>query len=548
MGAGYSRVFSLSENLYAQGSPIVIKAGALLKENESGSLVAQLKLYNLSSKTVKFVRVEITLLDSVGRLLDSPVLFDYLDVSAARGEDFGSQTPINIASNTARSYTVKVVEVGFIDNTVWCDNQNKWEQLPPQKLLTSVYSNDEAIMGYKELFGQRAEMVFCEHKDLWFCTCGAINRNDELTCCKCSASRTALQNADAQTLANEGKYANACRMAESNDTNELQNAIQVFEKIKDYKDSAQKLIGCKVKVNTIQSEAELKQNKRKKSIKFAALVASGAILLALFAYFIVYPFVSYQTGNYAVYIKMYKVEEFEIPKGVTTVNHAAFENCYTLTSVTIPDSVTIIGDSAFYTCSNLTSVTIPDSVTTIGDSAFYNCSNLTSVTIPDSVITIGDWAFSSCDNLTSVTISNSITRIESSTFWGCAFESIEIPNSVTFIGDYAFCYCDNLTSVTIPDSVTTIGDKAFSDCTNLTSVTIGDSVTTIGSSAFYGCSNLTSVTIPDSVTTISYSAFSRCSNLTDVYYTGSKDEWNALGISTYDINYATIHYNYVSQK
>ena len=502
MSAGYSRIFSLPENLYAQGSPIVIKAGALLKNNQSGSLVGQLKLHNLSSKTVKFVKVELTLLDSVGRLLDSPILFDYLDVSAAIGEDFGSQTPISITNTAVRGYTGKVIEVGFVDNTVWCDNQNKWEQLPPQKLLTSVYSNYETIMGYKELFGQRAEMMFCEHKDLWFCTCGAINRNSESTCCKCGASRTALQNVDAQTLANEGKYANACRMAESNDTNELQNAIQEFEKIKDYKDSAKKLTGCKVKINTIQSEAELKQKKRKKIIKFAALVASGVILLALLAYFIVYPFVSYQTGNYAVYIKMYKVEEFEIPDGVTTINDWMFYNCNSLTSVTIPDTVTSIGGWAFYCCSNLTSVTIPDSVTTVGDSAFQNCSNLTSITIPDSVTTIGRGAFLWCSNLASITIPNSITRIESSTFWGCAFASIEIPDSVTFIGDYAFCYCENLTSVTIPDSVTTIGNRAFNSCPNLM----------------------------------------------EVYYTGGEDEWNALGISAYDISHAIIHYNYVPEE
>jgi len=36
MNERYTRVFSLPENLYATGSPVVIAAGALLKDNQTG--------------------------------------------------------------------------------------------------------------------------------------------------------------------------------------------------------------------------------------------------------------------------------------------------------------------------------------------------------------------------------------------------------------------------------------------------------------------------------------------------------------------------------
>ena len=36
MSERYSKVFALSENLYATGSPIIIEAGALQKDNQTG--------------------------------------------------------------------------------------------------------------------------------------------------------------------------------------------------------------------------------------------------------------------------------------------------------------------------------------------------------------------------------------------------------------------------------------------------------------------------------------------------------------------------------
>ena len=35
MSERYSKVFSLPENLYAEGAPVVIAAGALLKDNQT---------------------------------------------------------------------------------------------------------------------------------------------------------------------------------------------------------------------------------------------------------------------------------------------------------------------------------------------------------------------------------------------------------------------------------------------------------------------------------------------------------------------------------
>ena len=262
---------------------------------------------------------------------------------------------------------------------------------------------------------------------------------------------------------------------------------------------------------------------------------------------------------------------------VKTIYRAAFQNNGNITNVVIPNTVTNIGDYAFSCCTNLNSVVIPNGVTSIGNSAFSYCSKLSSVVIPDSVISIGGAAFLGChsslyteyeygkyvksgDNLYAVLIEltnrnmstyeihKNTKIIAGSVFRDCnRLTSITIPNDVIGIGDYAFSDCTNLSSVVIPDSVTSIGYSAFSYCHNLSSVIIPDSVTSISPAAFFGCSSLTSITIPDSVTSIDSSAFLDCSKLTDVYYTGTQEEWNALGVERYAINYATVHYNYVPQ-
>ena len=77
-------------------------------------------------------------------------------------------------------------------------------------------------------------------------------------------------------------------------------------------------------------------------------------------------------------------------------------------------------------------------------------------------------------------------------------------------------------------------------------VEIESGVTSIGKHAFYDCSALTSVTIPDSVTCIGEYAFCYCVTLTDVYYTGTKEQWNAIlfGSANYALNNANIHFSY----
>ena len=64
----------------------------------------------------------------------------------------------------------------------------------------------------------------------------------------------------------------------------------------------------------------------------------------------------------------------------------------TLSEYIFPSDITVVGDFAFAR-TRLQNVNIPSGVTSIGKGAFYHCDNLTEVNIPSSVSSIGEKAF-----------------------------------------------------------------------------------------------------------------------------------------------------------
>ena len=224
MSERYSKIFSLSPNLYTIGSPIVVKAGALLKDNENNLLIAQLKLQNISDKAIKLVKVEIHCNDSIGRPIDEAIAYEYLDLHIMRGTNFGTQNPIKITNSATRSYDVKVREVAFADNSIWSNTDGVWESISEQKEIRSFISNQDALVEYKSVFGANAKYMAKRDFDLWFCTCGAINHNDEKQCHKCNAAIADLESLDLNSLQREGIYSAAQALFRENTTASIRQA------------------------------------------------------------------------------------------------------------------------------------------------------------------------------------------------------------------------------------------------------------------------------------------------------------------------------------
>ena len=97
---------------------------------------------------------------------------------------------------------------------------------------------------------------------------------------------------------------------------------------------------------------------------------------------------------------------------VTSIGYGAFYDCRALTSLSLPPSIKQIEDWAFEYCVKLENINIPDGISIISGGVFSNCSSLVSLMLPQSVKTIGSWAFSNCENLELINIPNGVTAIK----------------------------------------------------------------------------------------------------------------------------------------
>lgn len=195
MSERYTKLFSQEKPLYAEGSPVIIMAGALLLDNVGGNVLAQLKFKNISPKTVKALTVSVTAKDTVGRIIGNPTVHQYLDLNAERDAEFGQKTAISLPSENTRECEVRVLEAAFADNSVWTAPEGlSWEPVPEQ---TPLFSNDaELLKQYRMEINPAAKSELLTAKDLWLCSCGAVNRAGENACHRCETALSAMKNAD----------------------------------------------------------------------------------------------------------------------------------------------------------------------------------------------------------------------------------------------------------------------------------------------------------------------------------------------------------------
>lgn len=199
MSERYSKLFTLPENLYATGSPVVIAAGALLKDNQTGKVLAQLKLRNIGKKTIKAATVCVEPLDTVGQPLGEPVTYQYLDLHADRDADFGQKAPVALPDSATRSFDVSVVQVIFTDNVIWNADSEEWKPLNRPQPLDAL-GDSELAKQFRIEYGGGCENLLLEQKDLWYCVCGGVNRQEEGNCHKCGKALSELQAIDMDNL------------------------------------------------------------------------------------------------------------------------------------------------------------------------------------------------------------------------------------------------------------------------------------------------------------------------------------------------------------
>ena len=67
MAERFQKLFSLPPLLYTEGAPVLLAAGALQKDSQTGKVIGQLKFRSISPKQIRGLKAELQPLDMGGR-------------------------------------------------------------------------------------------------------------------------------------------------------------------------------------------------------------------------------------------------------------------------------------------------------------------------------------------------------------------------------------------------------------------------------------------------------------------------------------------------
>ena len=178
MAERYTRLYTLPENLYTEGAPLVIAAGALLKDNQTGKGLAQLKYRSICSRPIRAIKVLITGYD-MAKTEVCREEHQYLDLEIGRDEYWGSKEAVYLPDRSVRSYSAAVLAVYYADGGSYISDSQRWEPLQEQAGLDTKLWDKELAKQYRIDTTPKSVFVPMRQKDLWLCACGEINRDSE---------------------------------------------------------------------------------------------------------------------------------------------------------------------------------------------------------------------------------------------------------------------------------------------------------------------------------------------------------------------------------
>ena len=220
----YERINACNRSIYMHASRVIVCAQAILKDNKTGGLIAQVKYQNISSNLISALFVDVFCYDVTGKLVEEIVDFQYLDLCVKRDEFFGSQIPIKLSNLTTRKIEINVKQVIYQNTEKWMCEGEDTIAIPNLEVLSS----DVEIMNQAKIeFGSKAKYQYQDVDDLWLCTCGAVNHDSETRCHLCNVLKIKLEQTPVATIEAKMKE----RIAELNAAKRLAEEKQRAEEL-----------------------------------------------------------------------------------------------------------------------------------------------------------------------------------------------------------------------------------------------------------------------------------------------------------------------------
>lgn len=254
MANRFERLFQLPEKQYAEGSPVILAAGALSKDTETGSIIAQLKFQSVSEKRIQAAKVSLTAYDISKAEVQGVTDYQYLELNVGNGQEFGSNKAIVMPISVTRSFAVASILVVFNDGSIW-ESTGNFSVLPAVKSLSFTLGSAEMEKQYRIATNDSATYAPFESQDLWQCSCGTWNKGTACTHCHLLKSKV-FSALDVATLAEQMNI----RLVKEQEQREAEAARQA----------------------QLQAEAEVQRKKNKKRLTIAAIIVLiAAILLSV---------------------------------------------------------------------------------------------------------------------------------------------------------------------------------------------------------------------------------------------------------------------------
>ena len=186
MSNRFERLFQLPANQYIEGSPVLLVAGVLSKDTETGSIITQLKFQSVSEKCIRAIKISLYAYDVSKTEIQGVNDYQYLELDITNGQEFGSNKAIVMPNPVTRSFAISSIVVVFKDGSKW-ESSAHFNVLPAAKVLP--FENAEMAKQYRIATNDAAKYVPIEENELWCCSCGIWNKYSACTNCRIAKNK-----------------------------------------------------------------------------------------------------------------------------------------------------------------------------------------------------------------------------------------------------------------------------------------------------------------------------------------------------------------------
>lgn len=323
--AEYKVVFRDENPEWQENCPVLIEAVQVSRDVQSSAAFLQLRVRNISDKTIGSVFVEAKVVSPDGGA--ETVSVESLDADIAPNAEY---RPSAVQLSNSEIATVKA----YVTRIDGCRDFGEAIPVPtPQPIAMSQDALDERKQQLAEMGFANASLGY-RHQDgngWWICSCGALNISNQ-KCRMCGIKKDSLANLENEALLEEQcaerKYLDASAGLVSNNVTAVEKARTTFAGLGDYKDSTDLVGQCDDKIKALKKG----RSKKAKISVVACIVAAVVIAVIVLAVTVLIPSAKVneamqkaENGDYDEAIAMLKeYDETEKIADVNRMKAAAF--------------------------------------------------------------------------------------------------------------------------------------------------------------------------------------------------------------------------------